>query len=163
MDIDDLRRVLARDLRTLAAELAAYPDDASAWACPAGVPNSAGTLALHLAGNLRHFIGARLGGSGYVRDRDAEFAARGLTRAELRERIDAAAREVESALAGLDPRRMEQEFPDAVGGVRLSTGRFLLHLVAHTGYHLGQIDYHRRLVTGDPRGVGAVAVAALVD
>lgn len=163
MTIDDLSRVLVRDLRTLAAELDAYPDDASVWACPPGIPNSAGTLVLHLAGNLRHFVGARLGGTGYVRDRAAEFAARGLSRADLRALVDAAAVEVGAALAGLDPRRLDDEFPDAIGGVRLATGRFLLHLVAHTGYHLGQIDYHRRMVTGDARGVGAVPVAALAD
>ena len=161
MTIDDLSRVLVRDLRTLAAELDAYPDDTSVWACPPGIPNSAGTLVLHLAGNLRHFIGARLGGSGYVRDRAAEFAERALTRTELRARVDTAAREVRDALARLDPHRMAEEYPDPIGGTRLPTGRFLLHLVAHTGYHLGQIDYHRRVATGDARGVGAVPVAAL--
>jgi len=161
MTIDDLSRVLVRDLRTLAAELDAYPDDASVWACPPGIPNAAGTLVLHVAGNLRHFVGARMGGTGYVRDRAAEFAARGLSRGELRAQVEAAAGEVSAALARLDARRMDEEFPDPIGGVRLSTGRFLLHLVAHTGYHLGQIDYHRRTVTGDARGVGAVPIAAL--
>jgi uncharacterized damage-inducible protein DinB len=155
--------VLVRDLRTLAAELDAYPDEASVWACPAGVPNSAGTLVLHLAGNLRHFIGARLGASGFARDRDAEFAARGLSRSELRERVEAAAQDVDAALAQLDPTRLHDEFPDAVAGVRLPIGRFLLHLVAHAAYHLGQLDYHRRVVTGDARGVGAVPVAALAS
>ena len=163
MTIDDLSRVLVRDLRTLAAELDAYPDETSVWACPPSIPNSAGTLVLHLVGNLRHFVGARLGGTGYLRDRAAEFAARGLSRAELRAQVDAAAGEVSTALAGLDPRRMDEEFPDSVGGTRLPVGRFLVHLVAHTGYHLGQIDYHRRTVTGDARGVGAVPVAALAD
>jgi hypothetical protein len=108
MTIDDLSRVLVRDLRTLAAELDAYPDDASVWACPPGIHNSAGTLVLHLAGNLRHFVGARLGGTGYVRDRAAEFAARGLSRAELRALVDAAAVEVGAALAGVDPRRLDE-------------------------------------------------------
>ena len=163
MTIDDLSRVMVRDLRTLAAELDAYPDDASVWTCPPGIPNSAGTLVLHLAGNMRHFVGARLGDTGYVRDRAAEFGARGLTRQDLRERVEAAIREVGDALARLEPRRLEEQFPDPVGGVRLCTGRFLLHLVAHTGYHLGQIDYHRRVVTGDARGVGAVPVPALAD
>jgi hypothetical protein len=163
MTIDDLSRVLVRDLRTLAAELDAYPDDASVWACPPGVPNAAGTLVLHLAGNLRHFVGARLGGTGYVRDRAAEFAARGLSRADLRAVVDAAAVEVRAALGGLDPRRLDEEFPDPIGSTRLPVGRFLAHLVSHTGYHLGQIDYHRRTVTGDARGVGAVPIAALAD
>jgi len=85
MTIDDLSRVLVRDLRTLAAELDAYPDDASVWACPPGIPNAAGTLVLHVAGNLRHFVGARMGGTGYVRDRAAE---RGLFLGALRVDVD---------------------------------------------------------------------------
>lgn len=161
MTPDALRRVLLRELRTIQAELDAYPDDASVWRCPPGIENSAGTLTLHLVGNLRYFVGARLGGTAYVRDRDEEFSARDLSRDDLRARIAAAITEVDRALAHLEPGRLTAEFPDPVGGVRLSTGQFLLHLTAHCGYHLGQLDYHRRVVTGQARGVGAVAPAAL--
>lgn len=163
MTPDMVRRTLLRELHTLAVELDAYPDDASVWAGPPGIENSAGTLALHLVGNLRHFIGARLGGTGYVRDRVEEFAARGLARTEIRARIAAAIAEVDRVLAALPPGRLAEEFPDPVGGVRLSTGQFMLHLAAHFGYHLGQLDYHRRIVTGRAEGVGALAPAALVD
>jgi hypothetical protein len=163
MTPESVRRVLLRELGTLATELDAYPDDDSVWICPPGLPNSAGTLALHLVGNLRHFIGARLGGSGYVRDREEEFAVRDLPRTELRARIDAAAAEVGAALSSIDPDWLAQQFPDPVGGARLGTGTLLLHLVAHTGYHLGQLDYHRRVVTGRPQGVGALAPAALSE
>ncbi len=82
--IDAIRRCMLRDLDGMLAELDGYPDDASVWALPDGIANSTGTLALHLAGNLRHFVGGQLGGTGYVRDRDAEFADRGLSRDELR-------------------------------------------------------------------------------
>jgi uncharacterized damage-inducible protein DinB len=163
MTIDDVRRVLVRELGTIAAELEAYPDDASVWACPPGLPNAAGTLALHLVGNLRYFVGARLGGTGYVRDRAAEFATRGVSRADLRAQVDAAVQEVGDALARLTPAHLDERFPEPIGGVHLSTGRFLQHLVAHTGYHLGQLDYHRRVVTGDARGVGALPIARLAD
>ncbi len=163
MNPDALRRVLLRELRTLRDELDAYPDDASVWHCPPGIENSAGTLTLHLVGNLRHFIGARLGGADYVRDRDEEFSARDLSRDELRTRIAAAMTEVDGALANLDPAALTTQFPDPVGGVRLATGQFLLHLTAHCGYHLGQLDYHRRVVTGQARGVGALAPAGLTD
>ncbi len=161
MTPESVRRVLLRELGTLATELDAYPDDDSVWMCPPGLPNSAGTLTLHLVGNLRHFVGARLGGSGYVRDREEEFAARNLPRHALRARIDAAATEVGAALASCDAASLAREFPDPVGRARLGTGMLLLHLVAHTGYHLGQLDYHRRVVTGRPQGVGALAPAAL--
>lgn len=163
MTPDALRRVLVRDLRALATELDAYPDDASVWARPTGIENSAGTLILHLTGNLRHFVGARLGGSPYVRDREGEFAARDLSRAELHTRIAAAIEDVERALRHLDPSQVTGEFPDAVGGIRLPVSVFLLHLVAHCGYHLGQLDYHRRMVTANPRGVGVLSPAALAQ
>lgn len=161
MLIDAIRRCLLRDLDALAAELAAYPNDAAVWANPAGAPNSAGTLTLHLVGNLRHFIGATLGSSGYVRDRDSEFAGKYVPRAEMTALIAAARAEVETALAGLDPARLGEPFPLTVGGGTMPTGRFLVHLAGHFTYHLGQLDYHRRLVTGDDTGVGALALAPL--
>ena len=65
-------------------------------------------------------------------------------------------------LGMIDDARLAADYPDAVGGLRLPTELFLLHLIAHTAYHLGQLDYHRRLVTGDARGVGALAIPALV-
>ena len=78
-----LTGVLTRDLKALRRELEAYDDERGLWAMPKGVSNSAGTLAMHLAGNLRAFIGAQLGGTGYVRDRDAEFNRRDVPRSEL--------------------------------------------------------------------------------
>ena len=161
--IGDLRRLLARELATLRREVEAYPDDASLWAAVPGLTNSGGNLALHLCGNLRHFIGAGLGRTGYVRDRDAEFSAKGRSRAELLEEIGHAAADVEAALRDLDPARLGSPFPLAVGGIHPPTGRFLLHLLGHLAFHLGQLDYHRRAATGDPKGAGALGVADLLD
>lgn len=159
----DYARFIGRELATVRDELLAYPDTASIWAIPNGLPNSAGSLALHLAGNLRWFIGNQLGGSGYVRDRDAEFNLRGLQREELVRLIEAASDECTRALAMLDDSRLEQPYPLEVGGVRLPVGRFLGHLAVHLGYHLGQLDYHRRIVTGVNKSLGALAPSALVD
>jgi len=86
----DLAALLDRDLRALRRELEAYPDERQIWQQVPGLPNTAGTLALHLAGNLQHYIGAQFGGTGYVRDRDAEFARRGVSRAELVAEIERA-------------------------------------------------------------------------
>jgi len=161
MTIESLRRVLVRDLRALRRELEAYEREADLWARPAGIVNSAGTLARHLAGNVRHFIGAQLGGTGYVRDRDAEFADRQIARSELLAQVDAAIHDVETALGALPEARLAEPFPLEVGGVRLATGLFLTHLLTHSAYHLGQIDYHRRVVTGTSHGMGAQAIAEL--
>lgn len=156
-----LAAIVRRELRALERELVAYETDDQVWALPAGLPNSAGTLALHAAGNLQGFIGAVLGGSGYVRDRDGEFTRRGVSRTELIDELRRADAAVESVLAAITPGQLEEEYPIAVANRRLNTGEFLLHLAAHLAYHLGQVDYHRRVVTGDGKGVGAVSPAEL--
>lgn len=158
-----LRRILLRDLRGAVAQLDAYPDEAQIWALPPGVNNSAGTLALHLAGNLRHFIGAQLGGSGYVRQRDAEFSLRDVPRSELVEGLNAAGREVGSALLGVTDASLDEIYPMKFGEIELTSGLFLTHLATHLTYHLGQIDMHRRIVTGVSAPVAALTFRDLVD
>jgi uncharacterized damage-inducible protein DinB len=155
------RAILRRDLGSLRRELDLYADDAQPWQAVPGLANAGGTLALHLAGNVRHFIGARLGASGYVRDRAAEFAERDVPRARLIALVDAATQEADAALAALDPARLAEPFPDPVAGVRVVTGDLLLHLLVHFTYHLGQLNAHRRIVTGDPVSVGHLAIPAL--
>jgi uncharacterized damage-inducible protein DinB len=160
--LTEVRTVLLRDVDTLRREIALYPDEASLWRELPGLPNTGGTLALHLAGNLRHYIGATLGGSGYVRDRAAEFATRGLTRAELSALVDQARAEVSRALDLIDPASLDSPYPAAFDGRSISTRLFLLHLAVHLTYHLGQLDYHRRMVSGDSAGAGALSLAALL-
>src|SRR5918994_2815325 len=152
---DAVGSILDRDLRALRREVEAYPDEADLWRVVPGTTNSAGTLVLHLAGNLQHFFGARLGRTGYVRDRPAEFSRR-VERAELFREIEAAQAAVSAGLASLATSQLMSEFPEAVADARLTTGEYLVHLVTHCAYHLGQIDYHRRFVTGDDRTIGAM-------
>ena len=154
-------RVLARDVNAVRRELEAYPDEASVWALPPGVANSGGTLALHIAGNLQHFFGAVLGGSSYKRDRAAEFAKRNVPRSALIVELEAAIVGVGLGMSQVSEARLAEEFPEAIAGHRIVTGEWLIHLVSHTGYHLGQIDYHRRLVTKSGATVGAMAVPEL--
>jgi len=156
-----LEKMLLRELTSLRRELEAYPDEATIWSLPAGLPNSAGTLTLHLAGNLQHYIGAVLGSTGYVRNRPLEFSARGVPRATLLAEIDATEAAVRGTLPRIDEAALAESFPEPVGGSTLQTGEFLGHVAVHLGYHLGQIDYHRRVVTGDATGVGALAPGAL--
>ena len=128
------------------------------WQVPTGLPNSGGNLALHLVGNMRFFIGTQFGATGYVRDRDAEFANRAVPRAEIVKSIETAADEVTRALATLDAALLEKPFPVEIGGNRIQTGMFLQHLASHLAYHLGQVDYHRRVVTGKTVSVGAMPI-----
>jgi uncharacterized damage-inducible protein DinB len=151
-----IERFLLRELGALRRELEAYPDERLLWALPPGLPNAAGTLALHLAGNLSHYIGAHLGGSGYVRDREEEFAARDIPRAAILDRLAAAEEAIRTTLPSLSEERLAEPYPEEIRGHRLETGDFLVHLAVHLGYHLGQVSYHRRLVTGDARGVDAL-------
>ena len=155
----DLALTFARDLASVKAEILAYPDDSTPWATPPGAPNSGGNLVLHLAGNLRHFIGAGFGGSGYTRDRDAEFSTRSGTRAELAALIDATATEVARGIAAVTDAQLAA--PTTIANVTLPVSRAVLHLAIHLGYHLGQLDYHRRLVTGDKTGIGALGLPPL--
>jgi len=161
--LPSVRTVLLRELDALRRAVAAYPDDASLWERPPGVPNAGGTLALHLAGNLQHYVGAVLGGSGYRRDRDAEFARRDVPRAALLAEIAAARDAVERTFAAMSDEALERAYPEPINGRAVGTADYLVHLATHLAYHLGQLDYHRRVVTGDAASVGAIAVAALPE
>jgi hypothetical protein len=155
--------ILVRELTSLRQEIEAYPTDADLWRVVPGISNPGGTLALHLAGNLQHFVGRILGGTDYVRNRDLEFSARGLSKAEVVAKINEAVSTVEQTFRRLDAAALESEYPEAVAKVRLNTGDFLIHLASHLAYHLGQVDYHRRIVTGSPTTVGAVLPTKLAS
>ena len=158
-----LGAILARDLRALRREIEAYPEERDLWRVQPGITNSGGNLALHLVGNLQYFLGTVLGGTGYVRDRDAEFGRRDVPRAELLRQIDTALAAVAQTMALLREQDLAKPYPQPVGGVTLSTGDFLLHLAAHFTYHLGQVDYHRRLLTGKAGQIRAVPLTELAS
>jgi hypothetical protein len=154
---EDLSFLFQRELDALAREVELYPSDDGVWQPVAGQPNVGGTLVLHLCGNLRHFIGAVLGKSGYVRDRDAEFSRRDVSRAELRDTIAAARADVALALASADDKMLARTYPLEYGGVNLRVDLLLLQLLSHLAFHLGQVDYHRRAVTGDRASAAAIS------
>jgi len=161
MHADDLRAVMVRDLQALLREVNLYPDDATPWQEVPGIANTGGTLVLHLAGNVQHFIGAVLGASGFVRDRDAEFGRRGVTRAELVAGIEKAIAVAERVFPTITEATMRSDFPIDIAGRKLNTARWLTHLASHLAYHLGQVDYHRRMVapksgTADTMALGEI-------
>jgi len=162
MELVWIRSMLVRDLEGIKRELAAYPDEQSLWIAPPAITNAAGNLALHCAGNIRHFIGAMLGKSGYVRNRDREFAARGIPRADIQAELDQAIAIVRQTLGPGASIDLNADFPETVGGrFRVNTGEWLVHLVAHLAFHLGQVGYLRRIVTGDAKSAGAMAIGDL--
>lgn len=143
---DIIGQLITRDLKKLKEELDLYSNESSLWKTVDGISNSGGNLSLHLVGNLRHFFGAVLGGTGYVRDRDLEFSAKGVSRAEILSGIDEALADVKLTLETLSDDALAKTYPIEVFGHPMTTGFFLTHLATHLTYHLGQVNYHRRLV-----------------
>ena len=159
--VEWIRRVFIRELTALARQVEAYVEDDDLWKPVPGIINTGGTLVLHLAGNLQYFIGAQLGGTGYIRDREAEFSVRGLGRSDLLAAVEETRRAVETGLANVTDESLGEIYPIAVGDTRLAVGQLLCHLVSHFAYHLGQIDYHRRVVTGQGSLPGMLSARAL--
>ncbi len=138
----ELSSLFYRDLDRLTNEINAYEDESTIWETHKYVNNSAGSLSLHLCGNLQHFVGHLIGGSAYQRDREFEFNAQ-VSRAHLLNEIEAAKRAVKLGFEQVD---WSAEFPVQVLKRVWTNGEFLLHLYGHLNYHLGQISYHRRLL-----------------
>lgn len=159
----NLAILLVRELETFERELDLFADDEAPWRTAPGISNSAANLALHVAGNLQHFVGAVLGGTGYVRHRDVEFGRRSGPRADVKAELRAAIAAVERTLPGLSADRLAAEFPEPVNGFRLPTDRFLMHLCVHAGFHLGQASYARRVVAGEAASSGPVPLGALQE
>ncbi len=144
----ELAALFRRDLTRLMQELEAFPNDQAVWQTQPGVTNSAGNLALHLEGNLREYVGRQLGGVAYVRQRDQEFSGKGVSAADLVARISEVREIVPRAIAALTAAQWDAVAAEKIGGKTVcSNGQFLLHLFGHFSYHLGQIDYLRRMLT----------------
>ena len=153
----ELAGLYRRDLTRLAQQLRAFPDTQALWTVVPGVANAAGTLALHLEGNLREYIGRQLGGIEYARDRPLEFAARGVERSELIRRVDETREMIAQIVGSLTAPTLDAIYPEPYDGAPISTRQFLVHLAGHLNYHLGQVDYLRRIVTG----AGPISLAGL--
>lgn len=156
-----ITKVITRELKALRREIETYPSEEDLWEVRAGITNPGGNLALHLAGNLQYFLGNVLGHNGYVRNRDAEFGSKDVPRAELLREIDNAIAAVETGMSRITEADLARPYPESVGGVSSTTGAFLAHFATHLAYHLGQVDYHRRILTGESKTVKAMTVTEL--
>ncbi|GAB3987856.1 hypothetical protein GCM10028807_09350 [Spirosoma daeguense] len=146
MLIDVVNTLFQRDLEKLKAEISLYKDEQKIWYVEKNIANSAGNLCLHLVGNLNTYIGGEFGKTGYVRHRDLEFSLKNIPRAELLTKIDETKAAVAKGLANVTEEQLNEEYPMLVFDKPTSTGYFLTHLTTHLTYHLGQINYHRRLL-----------------
>ena len=143
--LPELARVFQGQLSQLEKEISLY-DEALLWAVKDGITNSGGNLTLHLIGNLNYYIGAILGDTGYTRNRENEFAAKDVSSTELLDMIRRTSEMIAAVLNNFSETALEQEYPIIVLEKPSSTQYFLLHLSEHLGYHLGQINYLRRIL-----------------
>lgn len=144
--IEHAKTLLMRDLTALAAEIQAFPDESKIWETSGSISNSAGNLCLHLLGNLNHFIGAGIGKNGYQRNREAEFGDKNIPKTELLRQIEATSQVVAKSMDGMKPEALQEIHPFPFSGGHHTNEYMLMHIPVHFGYHLGQINYLRRLM-----------------
>jgi hypothetical protein len=154
---NQLADLFRRDLSRMQQQVEAFPNDEMLWRTEPGITNPAGNLVLHLEGNLREYVGRQLGGAAYSRNRPLEFSAKAASKAELVQRVAELKNLVPDVIAGLSPEAMQKDYPELVLKKPLSTQAFLIHLYGHLNWHLGQIDYLRRVLSGK----GAIELAGL--
>ena len=135
-----------RDLERLKTEVSLYNADPKFWEIKNEIQNSAGNLTLHIIGNLNHFVGAILGNTGYIRNREGEFNDQHIAPKDILKQIDALIVTLEHVISSLTTTDFDKVYPVDILKKNMSTAQFLLHLYGHLNYHLGQINYHRRLL-----------------
>lgn len=150
MEIQVLQELFTRDLRKLHDEIGAYSSEEKIWSIEKGIANSAGNLCLHLIGNLNTYIGKELGHTNYIRNRPLEFSQKNVPKKILLKRISETLQVVNYTLANIDERTLSDEYPVLVFDKTKSIRHTLIHLATHLTWHLGQINYHRRLLDQPP-------------
>ena len=143
---ETLIKLFNRDLNKLKNEILLYKEDVNLWKVDGLITNSTGNLCLHIIGNLNHFIGSVLGGSGYIRQRDLEFSLKDVPSVDLIKQIDDTIIIVEDVLKQLKTSDLQKPYKIRVFKHTMTTEYFLVHLTTHLAYHLGQINYHRRML-----------------
>ncbi|MDM1293007.1 DUF1572 family protein [Sphingobacterium sp. N143] len=146
MLIRTLKTLFHRDLNRLKSEIVHYRSEDNIWRIDKDITNSAGNLCLHLIGNLQTYIGAEIGKTGYLRNRPEEFSLKDISRKELLAKIDETMDVVDRALDLLTEEQLQTIYPVLVFEEKTTTEYILVHLATHLTYHLGQINYHRRLM-----------------
>jgi uncharacterized damage-inducible protein DinB len=143
---ETLNSLFERDLNQLRSEIEAYQNEQNLWKTDKQIANSAGNLTLHIIGNLNWFVGAQLGNTGYVRNRTAELTLTNVPKKDLLTALESTKIMVRETLEKLTSEQLEKDYPIDVFKQNMTTSYFLVHLTTHLAYHLGQINYHRRLL-----------------
>lgn len=143
---NDLADFYERDVRKLIEEINLFKNEEDIWRTAGSLNNPAGNLALHITGGLNHLIGATLAQTGYVRNREKEFAANGIARKEIVADLEALIPVIRETISALTPQQMEAKFPILFDKPGTSTGYVLIQLLLHLNYHLGQVNYLRRML-----------------
>ncbi|HJS01811.1 MAG TPA: DinB family protein [Flavobacterium sp.] len=151
MIIETLKILFNRDLKRLINEIEQYNIEADIWKVKGQINNSAGNLCLHLVGNLNTYIGRELGKTDYLRNRELEFSSKNIPRQELIQKVKNTVEILNQVLDNFDENLLEAEYPILVFDKKTSTEYLLIHLTTHLTYHLGQINYHRRLIESDAK------------
>lgn len=146
MLIQTLKTLFQRDLKKLKQEIESYQDEKKIWITDKSIANSAGNLCLHLIGNLNTYIGAEFGKIAYIRNRNLEFSQKNVPRTDLIKKIDETIIVVINSLDNIKNDQLSEEYPILVFEEKTSIEYFLVHLATHLSYHLGQVNYHRRLL-----------------
>ena len=135
-----------RDLRKLIEEVNLFKREENLWKTVGTLKNSSGNLVLHIIGGTNYLIGAQLAGTGYMRNRDAEFILKDVPRNDLVMQLEALIPMLTKTLGTLTPDQMEEEYPLIFDGMKRSKSYVLVQLLAHLNYHLGQVNYLRRVL-----------------
>lgn len=151
MLIETLKILFNRDLKRVINEIEQYNNEVDIWKIKGQINNSAGNICLHLVGNLKTYIRKELGETNYIRNRELEFSSKNVSRQELIKRVENTIEIITQTLDNLNEDILANEYPILVLENKTSTEYLLVHLTTHLTYHLGQINYHRRLIESDEK------------
>lgn len=146
MLIEFIKSSITINLQKLKTEITSYKTPANIWKVEGNISNSAGNLCLHLLGNINHFICAALRNTGYVRNRDLEFSQKNIPVEVLAAQIDDTVGAVENTFDKMTTGKLDQDYPLVFNNQKLTTQQMLVNIISHLNYHLGQINYQRRLL-----------------
>jgi len=141
-----LLKIFERDLERLKLEISLFENESDLWIIAGDVKNSSGNLCLHVCGNLKYFVGSVLGGTDFIREREVEFSSKNVPRNKLLENCNETLFVVKSTLEQITEQVLQNNYPINVFNEKMTTEFFLIHLTTHLNYHLGQINYLRRLL-----------------